>query len=406
MSSPSGENGFAEATTSIGALDSVDIGQPFDIKVNQTINVESADIGLKFVRVTEDSRCPSNVVCVWAGQVSILVELQNVSAGISLGSAIFTIGNGGQGNGSTSVGNASMTETIDRYSIKLLDVKPYPVSTETIRPSDYVSTLIVSNMSEPPPVLVSRGILVKASALSQFTDDSGNNNATRVIAVIAGWNIEKGKGMAVIFSQAISDNGGSSLRDQAVRRVIAEFTPASSSSCNQRPNLNSCIDGLITSVNRNDTQVTTGSLIHLEIDATKTNLFFSSSTLKKGETSAYELQVTKFREWLRPYSAHDNSTIIILKEGQRDGPLLVQKIYSDHVDGLNFIEYPVAMDKGSPITLRIGEKASNGCTVTLTLVKIEGEDAAASALFAKTVDENRSCPICWFQQALMSGWDK
>jgi hypothetical protein len=76
----------------------------------------------------------------------------------------------------------------------------------------------------------------------------------------------------------------------------------------------------------------------------------------------------------------------------------VQKIYSDRIEGLNYLEYPVAREEGNPITLHVGEKASNGCTITLTLVKIED----GTATFAKTIDENKPCPICWFQQALLS----
>ena len=81
---------------------------------------------------------------------------------------------------------------------------------------------------------------------------------------------------------------------------------------------------------------------------------------------------------------------VTLVEGQRDGPLLVQQIYPDHIVGLNFIEYPLARENGLPVTLHIGESASNGCTVTLTLVKIQDK----TATFSKTSDFSRPCPIC------------
>jgi hypothetical protein len=118
-----------------------------------------------------------------------------------------------------------------------------------------------------------------------------------------------------------------------------------------------------------------------------------------GETgSEYTLDITKFKAWEKPITG--DNTIVYLREGQRDGPLLVQKIYPDRIQGLNFLEYPISTDQGSPVTLRIGEKVSNGCTVVLTLVKIED----GAAVFVKTVDENRPCPICWLQSALLSGW--
>lgn len=81
---------------------------------------------------------------------------------------------------------------------------------------------------------------------------------------------------------------------------------------------------------------------------------------------------------------------ISLREGQREGSLLVQKIYPDRIEGLNYWEYPVATDQGHPITLRIGETASNGCTIMLTLIRIQGKIAT----FIKKTDYNKPCPIC------------
>jgi len=81
---------------------------------------------------------------------------------------------------------------------------------------------------------------------------------------------------------------------------------------------------------------------------------------------------------------------VSLQEGQREGPLLIEKIYPDRVTGLNFLEYPVAVVQGQPMTLHIGESASNGCTITLTLIRIEGN----TATFIKKTDFNQPCPRC------------
>ncbi|MCI0533474.1 Hint domain-containing protein [bacterium] len=88
---------------------------------------------------------------------------------------------------------------------------------------------------------------------------------------------------------------------------------------------------------------------------------------------------------------------VSLLEGDREGSLLVEKIYPDHVTGLNFMEYPIAREEGFPITLAIGESASNGCTVTMTLIRIEG----TKAIFSKTTDLNRPCPICLSEGTLI-----
>ncbi len=85
-----------------------------------------------------------------------------------------------------------------------------------------------------------------------------------------------------------------------------------------------------------------------------------------------------------------NESIIFLAEGERDGPLLVQKIYTDHIEGLNFREYPIATNIGTSINLSIGQAASNGCTITLTLISIENK----TAKFSRKVEYNKPCPIC------------
>lgn len=84
-----------------------------------------------------------------------------------------------------------------------------------------------------------------------------------------------------------------------------------------------------------------------------------------------------------------NKGYITLREGERSGPLLVQKIYPTYITGLNFREYPIAIDKGQPITLHIGESVSNGCTIFLELLRIEGETAIFNPLYSK-----QPCPIC------------
>lgn len=92
-----------------------------------------------------------------------------------------------------------------------------------------------------------------------------------------------------------------------------------------------------------------------------------------------------------------NEGQIFLREGERNGPFLLEKIYSDYVVGMNFREYPVARDQGYPVTLRIGENVSNGCTMTLTLIRIEGN----VAIFGEKKDFSRPCPICLAENSLI-----
>ena len=91
-----------------------------------------------------------------------------------------------------------------------------------------------------------------------------------------------------------------------------------------------------------------------------------------------------------PQVLPNGTSIIVLTEGQRYGPLLVQTISGTSVGGLDYREYPIATNVGYPITLHIGESASNGCTVELKLAKISG----SSATFVLKEYQNRPCPIC------------
>jgi hypothetical protein len=86
----------------------------------------------------------------------------------------------------------------------------------------------------------------------------------------------------------------------------------------------------------------------------------------------------------------NETSIINLIEGQRDGPLLVQEIYPDHIDGLIFIQYPVEFENGTPSTVYIGQRVSNGCDEFLTLLSIDDKKAK----FLKTVFLKKPCPIC------------
>src|SRR3989344_3567773 len=100
---------------------------------------------------------------------------------------------------------------------------------------------------------------------------------------------------------------------------------------------------------------------------------------------------------LKP-SGYEGEYKMTLTEGQQEGPLLVQKIYPNYITGLNYQAYPAAVTS-RPITLYIGETASNGCTVTLTLISIDIQ--LKTATFIKKTDDTRPCPICLAENTLI-----
>lgn len=109
------------------------LDEEFELKFGETFSIESEGLKIQFNKVTEDSRCPTNVQCVWAGQVEILLLITKNK--LSRGYHALSIG-AGSGD--------SALKVIDEYSVKLIRVEPYPQSGKKIEFSDYVATLVIS----------------------------------------------------------------------------------------------------------------------------------------------------------------------------------------------------------------------------------------------------------------------
>ncbi|MFC1938475.1 hypothetical protein ACFLVS_01275 [Chloroflexota bacterium] len=51
------------------------LGEEFILPVGQSVVITGEDIGIKFIEVSEDSRCAKGVTCVWEGRVTALAEI-------------------------------------------------------------------------------------------------------------------------------------------------------------------------------------------------------------------------------------------------------------------------------------------------------------------------------------------
>jgi len=92
---------------------------------NQRVNINN-DFTIHFNRVIADSRCPMDAICLWAGNGE--VEL-NLSYGRSTERIVL---------------NTYLNpkeHTFRNYKISLKELRPYPKSTSTIRPGEYVVVL-------------------------------------------------------------------------------------------------------------------------------------------------------------------------------------------------------------------------------------------------------------------------
>jgi hypothetical protein len=91
---------------------------------------QSDDNSLKF-SITEinDSRCPSDVVCVWEGKVDVKILVESPQSGTII---LSTYDN--------------LKDTVGNFSFELIEVLPYPISTQTIKLEDYDVTLKIEEL--------------------------------------------------------------------------------------------------------------------------------------------------------------------------------------------------------------------------------------------------------------------
>ncbi|MFX0152023.1 MAG: hypothetical protein ACFFAJ_14635 [Candidatus Hodarchaeota archaeon] len=104
------------------------INNDISLYIGESAIIKNHGIKLKFVDVLEDSRCPSDVECLWEGTVSLLINIQYNSE--DLGNFVLN---------SSNLHKASFMG----YYVKFKELEPYPISTETIPKTSYRATFSV-----------------------------------------------------------------------------------------------------------------------------------------------------------------------------------------------------------------------------------------------------------------------
>lgn len=121
------------------------LGTPFDLKINQSALIESENIEVKFLKVLEDSRCPTNVSCVWSGQ--LIAEVAVTKNGKPVGT--FAL------NNIEAIRNKDK-KVFEDYALTLVKVEPgriysnfgTPNSTITdTKPEDYVLSFLLTKVT-------------------------------------------------------------------------------------------------------------------------------------------------------------------------------------------------------------------------------------------------------------------
>ena len=105
------------------------VGRPFELKAG-AVSVLPDGTRLTFREVQADSRCPMDVMCVWAGDATVAVTL-TPSNGAAEWRELHTQPTGSQ------ISHAN-------FIISLTALAPYPRSSQQIRAGDYVATFVVN----------------------------------------------------------------------------------------------------------------------------------------------------------------------------------------------------------------------------------------------------------------------
>jgi len=108
--------------------DQTPLGQPFELRAGTSAILDEA-LTITFERVSTDSRCPMDALCIWAGDAVVSVSISQ--------------GAGGWVRRELHTDPSGSETSYSMYSIKLLALAPYPRSDRQIRPEDYVATLSV-----------------------------------------------------------------------------------------------------------------------------------------------------------------------------------------------------------------------------------------------------------------------
>jgi hypothetical protein len=111
------------------------LGQAFTLPGGQEATISGENLRLRFDQVLEDSRCPTQVDCVWSGQARIAVVVSQAQG--SPTTVEFT-SNPAPGANKQSVG-------VGDYIIDLQSLDPYPEAPEdALALEDYRATLVVT----------------------------------------------------------------------------------------------------------------------------------------------------------------------------------------------------------------------------------------------------------------------
>jgi hypothetical protein len=110
---------------------STTVGKEFTLRPGATATLTDAGFKVKLEQVTDDSRCPVDVTCVWAGDAVAVLRINPDRAGETKRLHI--------NRGADRPGEAEQ----DAYVIRFVKLLPAPRNNQTIPSEDYRATFVV-----------------------------------------------------------------------------------------------------------------------------------------------------------------------------------------------------------------------------------------------------------------------
>ena len=101
-----------------------EIGEPFKIKLGESVMFQQEDLNIRFDELLEDSRCPEGATCFWAGNGRIVIQLNELKTELN-------------------TYLDPQDTTLSGYRLELKDLKPYPSLNKKINKEDYTVELLL-----------------------------------------------------------------------------------------------------------------------------------------------------------------------------------------------------------------------------------------------------------------------
>lgn len=114
-------------------------GEAFTLSAGQQVTLDTVHASVRFLQVSDDSRCPSRVQCVWAGDGAVVLEIAPAA------------GDAAEHTLHTNPESGARAVVLGRFELTLLQLDPYPETPGEIEFDDYRATVALYERLQAQP---------------------------------------------------------------------------------------------------------------------------------------------------------------------------------------------------------------------------------------------------------------